>query len=79
MRAQDRRKIQVIANKLGFPIEVKFYSLKDTAAERLLENGFNAKQIRDLFRHSDLSITDKYVKRISGVYDQKVINEFPEF
>ena len=66
-----------IAKKLNIPEEVKFYSLKDTAADRLLERGFTLKTIRDLFGHSSIATTDKYIKKIRSMIDQRLIDNFP--
>lgn len=53
---------RLIANEIGLPTNVKFYSLKDTAAERLDQNNVGLKTIRDLFGHSNISITDAYMR-----------------
>jgi len=70
-------KFRDIAHQLKIPPEVKFYSLKDTAADRLLENGFSPKTIRDLFGHSSIAITDAYLKKFRNIIDERLINEFP--
>lgn len=67
-----------IANDLNIPEEVKFYSLKDTAADRLLEKGFTVKDIRDLFGHSSIAATDAYLKKIRTIVNSKLIETFPE-
>jgi len=64
---------------LGLADSITFYSLKDTGGERLIESGFNPKQIRDHMGHVDLSVTDKYIKTRTGQIDEKRKNEFPEF
>jgi integrase len=66
-----------IANQFQIPSEVKFYSLKDTAADRLISNGFNSKTIRDLFGHSSIAVTDAYLKKFMNMIDERLINEFP--
>ncbi len=66
-----------IANQMQIPEEVKFYCLKDTAADRLLESGFTSKTIRDLFGHSSIAATDAYLKKIRNTIDEKLINNFP--
>jgi len=68
-----------IANKLKLPKELKFYNLKDTTAERLLSAGFNTKVIRDLFGHSNIAITDSYLKKFNLSIDERLMNDFPEF
>ncbi len=66
------------ADNLGIPKKVRFYSLKDKAAERLLHNNFDVKIIRDLFRHHNISVTNNYLKSFNNMIDKRLINEFPE-
>lgn len=68
---------RAIAIRLNIPSEVKFYCLKDTAADRLIEAGFSTKTIRDLFGHSSVAETDAYLKKFRGTIDEKLINNFP--
>lgn len=68
---------RLIAIQLQIPGEVKFYSLKDTAADRLLESGFTSKTIRDLFGHSSIAATDAYLKKFRNTIDEKLIHNFP--
>ena len=67
-----------IAKQLNIPEEVKFYCLKDTAADRLLDQGFTVKDIRDLFGHSSISATDAYLKKIRTIVNSRLIETFPE-
>lgn len=62
---------------LGWPGEVKFYSLKDTVAERLLKAGFDIRTVRDLFGHSSVAMTDNYLKGRAGVQDARLMAQFP--
>lgn len=55
-------KFRAIARKIGIPENVKFYSLKDTAAQRLDQNNVGLKTIRDLFGHSNIAVTDAYMR-----------------
>lgn len=66
-----------IAIQMKIPEEVKFYSLKDTAADRLIDCGFNTKTIRDLFGHSSIAVTDAYLKKFRNTIDERLIHEFP--
>ena len=68
-----------IADVLKFPKSICFYSLKDTVADRLIEAGFSARSLRDLFGHHDLSVTDNYLRGINAKGDKRMLNEFPEF
>lgn len=67
-----------IANRLEIPTEVQFYALKDLAADKLISNGFSAKTIRDLFGHSSIAVTDAYLKRVRGNFDERLIEGFPD-
>jgi integrase len=68
---------RTIALQLKIPAEVKFYCLKDTAADRLIDAGFNTKTIRDLFGHSSIAETDAYLKKFRNTIDEKLIHNFP--
>lgn len=68
-----------IANKIGLPKDVYFYSLKDTVAGNLMDAGFSAKDIRDLFGHSSIAVTDNYLRRRNAYLNEKLRTNFPEF
>lgn len=68
-----------IATPLNISDKVTFYCLKDTCADRLLDAGFSIKTVRDLFGHSNIAITDEYLKRFRSVVDKRLITDFPEF
>lgn len=63
---------------LGLPKDIYFYSLKDTVAERLIESGFSVTDIRDLFGHSSVAVTDNYMRKRNAHLNKKIKNEFPE-
>lgn len=65
-------------SKLGLSDDVRLYALKDTAFQRLSEAGFDMKRIRDHARHSNVSITDIYMRRLHGSTDRKVRGEYPD-
>ena len=69
---------RIIADHLNIAKDVYFYCLKDTAADRLLDAGFTTKTIRDLFGHSNIAVTDKYLKKIRTSIDRKLIDQFPD-
>ena len=46
---------------------IEFYSLKDTLAIYLLDNGVDVESAMRHFRHHDLSIFQRYVKRLGVV------------
>lgn len=64
--------------KLGLADDVRLYALKDTAFQRLSEAGFDMKRIRDHARHSNVSITDIYMRRLNGSADGQVRNRYPD-
>ena len=66
-----------IADRIGLPKDVFFYSLKDTCAERMIEAGYSAKDIRDLFGHSSIAITDNYLRRRDAYKNEKLQKNFP--
>lgn len=70
-----------IRKELQFSKNLYFYSLKDSMADKLIENGFSVKTIRDHMRHTDVSMTNKYLKTHSRnyVYNPKVARDYPEF
>ena len=55
-------KFRAIARRIGLPEYVKFYGLKDTAAERLDQSQVGLKTIRDLFGHQNIATTDAYMR-----------------
>ncbi len=50
---------------------IQFYSLKDSLAIYLLDQGLDVESAMRHFRHSDLSIFQRYVKRL-GVVNEKI-------
>lgn len=72
-------KFRGIANEIELPKDVFFYSLKDTVASNLIESGFSAKDIRDLFGHSSIAITDNYLRKRNSFLNEKLRTNFPKF
>jgi integrase len=66
-----------VANKLKLPNELQFYSLKDTCADRLLSAGCDPRVIRDLFDHTDLHATDKYIRSRVNKHMEILRTDFP--
>jgi integrase len=56
------KKFRLIADEIGLPGYIKFYGLKDTAAERLDQSQVGLKTIRDLFGHQNIATTDAYMR-----------------
>lgn len=72
-------RFRYIADLLGFGPEIKFYGLKDTAAEMLIRAGVHVKTIQMLFDHTDLATTDAYMSRISAPQLEQLRGNFPSF
>ena len=72
------KRFRRVANTIGLPKDLIFYALKDTAADRLMSMGFSSKDIRDLFRHSNISTTDAYLKTRGLTSNPKLITDFPK-
>jgi len=71
-------KWQKVREALGWPVSLKWYGLKDTAAEKLLRAGVDVGRIRDLYDHSSVAVTDAYLKRTTGRVDQNLAAIFPK-
>lgn len=68
---------EVIRPALGFGKDLDFYGLKDTAAERLAAEGVDVAKIRDHFGHTNVAITDAYLKkRVAFVHEELKVS-FP--
>ena len=64
--------------RLNLPVEIKLYSLKDTALLRFAEQGADIVKIRDHARHSSAAITDVYLKTLRGYVDKEVRDAYPD-
>lgn len=73
------KKFRAIARTIGLPDYVKFYSLKDTAAERLDHNNVGLKTIRDLFGHQNIATTDAYMRGFRNRELENLRATFPPF
>lgn len=69
---------RTIANLLGFSREIQFYSLKDTCAERMIAEGFSTQEVRDLFGHSSIAITDAYLRKRNAFKNDNLQQNFPK-
>jgi integrase len=70
-------KFRSVAKAVGIPNDVVFYSLKDTVAQRLLDANYDIRFIQMLFRHSDISITEKYLSRFKPLLEPDRLENFP--
>lgn len=62
-----------MVKKLQLPDEYQFYSLKDTGITDLLDNGVPSYKVQKHARHSELSMTEKYINRKYD-YDAQIFN-----
>lgn len=63
-----------LRNKLNFPKEIQWYSLKDTGITDLLKSGVPLISVRDQARHHSSKQTDEYTPRDLMENDQKILN-----
>lgn len=76
-RIADR--FRTIADKLKFSKELQFYSLKDTCADRLISAGYDVRVIRDLFDHTNIGVTDNYLRGRANKNLERLKTDFPQF
>lgn len=67
-----------IADVIGLSKDIFFYSLKDTCADRLIASGFNPKEIKDHFGHSNIAITDQYLQKRNAYLNNHLKEGYPE-
>ncbi len=60
------KQFAVVRNKLGLPKEYKFYGFKHTGAVVAVRNGADIKEIQHQMGHSNIQITDEYLKNMVG-------------
>lgn len=73
------RRFREFRERLYLPSGYKFYSLKHTAAGKLLESGASIVEVRDHLGHHDFEATIHYIRRHFGERSEKVANFRPEF
>lgn len=66
---QFRKEWQKVRKALGFPMSYQFYSLKDSGI-RDLANAEGIVVARDQARHSDVSVTNKYLKNAKFAHEE---------
>jgi integrase len=52
-----------LRKEVGIPMELQFYSLRDSGIIQLLKDGISPKEVMELADHHSLEVTNKYVKR----------------
>lgn len=71
------RRFRMFRDQLGLPKGYKFYSLKHTAAGKLLESGATIVEVMNHLGHKDFKSTLHYVKRHFGHKSEKISNFCP--
>jgi len=65
-------------DKFGLSKDVKFYSLKHMGASYLVHSKvLDILELKDHLRHSDLSATQHYVKKVLGEQNNAIRTQFP--
>jgi site-specific recombinase XerD len=77
VRDRIAERFKRIRARVGLPADLKFYSLKDTVADRLLAAGYSVQEVRDLFGHSSVAVTDAYIKRMGYTHLEVLRRNFP--
>jgi len=73
-----RYRFNQIREKHGLPKGYKWYSMKHTGATALHQsNAVSLRELMDQLRHTNLNATVHYVKRHSGVVNDRIRNNFP--
>ncbi|SUE34568.1 tyrosine-type recombinase/integrase [Rikenella microfusus] len=73
------RRFREFRERLHLPSGYKFYSLKHTAAGKLLESGASIVEVRNHLGHRDFESTIHYIRRHFGERSEKVANFRPDF
>lgn len=71
------RRFRMFRDQLGLPKGYKFYSLKHTAAGKLLESGATIIEVMNHLGHKDFKSTLHYVKRHLGNRSEKISKFYP--
>lgn len=72
-----RNRFNLYRDKLNLPTHYKYYSLKHTAAGKLLESGRTIVEVKDWCGHKRIEHTEHYIKRHFGIKNSEIINNFP--
>jgi len=73
-----RNRFDQIRDRLGLSKNYKLYSFKHTGATKLAEKGVSVWELQRHLRHSSISITENYIKRVIGIRSDAIKNEFPD-
>lgn len=72
-----RNRFNQYRERLNLPTHYKYYSLKHTAAGKLLKDGKTISEIRDWCGHTTTSSTEHYVRRHFGIKNKAIEKNFP--
>lgn len=72
-----RNQFNKYRDELGISNKVKFYSAKHTGLTRLAESGLPMHYIMEHARHTNLSTTQRYIKRHGGIINKEIQCNFP--
>jgi site-specific recombinase XerD len=72
------RRYKAVKNKFNLSDDYTMYSWKHTGAVALFTAGFDIKYIQEHFRHSDIRMTDIYLKSLGLFRNDKIKTDFPE-
>lgn len=61
---------RVVRNACGFPMELQFYSLKDTGITNMLRNGIPISFVQQQADHSSVAMTAIYVSKVQKVNEK---------
>jgi integrase len=63
---------------LNLPNGYKFYSFKHTGASMLHKSGISMRELMDQLRHTRLSATEHYLKKHTGIINDRIRYNFPD-
>lgn len=59
-------RFRIICRKLQLPEDLKLYNFKHTGNTEMIQKGMNIRELQLQNRHSDISITERYLYRLGG-------------
>lgn len=63
----------------GLGIHKYQYALKHTGGDDKILSGIPIDALKEQYGHSSKFMTEKYAKKIKGIYKQQIIDNSPEF
>lgn len=68
---------KIVVEKLG--IEKHQYAMKHTGANDKIMAGIDIKALSDMYGHSSIYMTEKYIRKVKNYYRQQIIDKAPDF